>query len=72
MILDVLILNGYGAFVWPAFIFTFTSCFFLYLATKKEMQKFEKMFLDEFKQIKIREIKTEKETLSDRPVFKTY
>ena len=72
MNLDVLILNGYGVFVWPAFIFTFISCFFLYLATKKEMQKFEKMFLDEFKQIKIREIKTEKETLSDRPVFKTY
>ena len=56
MNLDVLILNGYGVFVWPAFIFTFISCFFLYLATKKEMQKFEKMFLDEFKQIKIREI----------------
>tara|TARA_B100001765_G_C19210837_1_gene209471 strand:+ start:164 stop:382 length:219 start_codon:yes stop_codon:yes gene_type:complete len=72
MNLDVLLLNGYGVFVWPAFIFTFISCFFLYLATKKEMQKFEKMFLDEFKQIKIREIKTEKETLSDRPVFKTY
>tara|TARA_B100001245_G_C22500168_1_gene253449 strand:+ start:97 stop:315 length:219 start_codon:yes stop_codon:yes gene_type:complete len=72
MNLDVLLLNGYGVFVWPAFIFTFISCFFLYLATKKEMQKFEKMFLDEFKQIKIREIKTEKETLSNRPVFKTY
>ena len=72
MNLDVLLLNGYGVFVWPAFIFTFISCFFLYLATKKEMQKFEKMFLDEFKQIKIREIKTEKEILSDRPVFKTY
>ena len=72
MNLDVLILNGYSVFVWPAFIFTFISCFFLYLATKKEMKKFEKMFLDEFKQIKIREIKTEKETLSDSPVFKTY
>jgi len=52
MNLELLILGGYGQFVWPAFIFTFVSCFSLYVKTKKEFQKLEKIFLKEFKQIK--------------------
>ena len=51
MNLELLILGGYGQFVWPAFIFTFVSCFSLYVKTKKEFQKQEKIFLKEFKQM---------------------
>ena len=71
MSLDFLILDGYGQFVWPAFLFTFACCFFLYLKTKKEMQKLEKMFLVEFKQIKAIKIETkqEAESLSISPTF---
>ena len=50
MNLNLFILGGYGQFVWPAFIFTFAICFYLYLKTKKELQKQEKLFLKEFKQ----------------------
>ena len=50
MNLSLFILGGYGQFVWPAFIFTFVICFYLYLKTKKELQKQEKLFLKEFKQ----------------------
>ena len=50
MNLSLFILGGYGQFVWPAFIFTFAICFYLYLKTKKELQKQEKLFLKEFKQ----------------------
>ena len=50
MNLNLLILGGYGQFVWPAFIFTFVICFYLYLKTKKELQKQEKLFLKEFGQ----------------------
>ena len=50
MNLNLFILGGYGQFVWPAFIFTFVICFYLYLKTKKELQKQEKLFLKEFKQ----------------------
>ena len=66
MNLEFLILGGYGQFVWPAFIFTFVSCFVLYVQTKKEFQKQEKMFLKEFKQIQTEKIETtkEKEVLS--------
>ena len=50
MNLELLLLGGYGQFVWPAFIFTFVSCFLLYIKTKKELKKQEKVFLVEFKQ----------------------
>ena len=71
MNLELLILGGYGQFVWPAFIFTFVSCFSLYIKTKKEYQKQEKIFLKEFKQKQTEKIETvkEKEALSGSPIF---
>ena len=71
MNLEILILGGYGQFVWPAFIFTFVSCFSLYIKTKKEFQKQEKIFLKEFKQMQTEKIETakEKEALSGSPIF---
>ena len=51
MNLELLTLGGYGQFVWPAYIFTFASCFLLYIKTKKELKKQEKMFLIECKQM---------------------
>ena len=71
MNLELLILGGYGQFVWPAFIFTFVSCFSLYVKTKKEFQKQEKIFLKVFKQKQTEKIETakEKEALSGNPIF---
>ena len=71
MNLELLILGGYGQFVWPAFIFTFVSCFSLYVKTKKEFQKQEKKFFNEFKQMQTEKIETakEKEVLSGSPIF---
>ena len=71
MNLELLILGGYGQFVWPAFIFTFVSCFSLYVKTRKEFQKQEKIFLKEFKQKQTEKIETikEKEALSGSPIF---
>ena len=68
--MELFILDGYGQFVWPAFIFTIVSCFFLYLKTKKEFQKQEKIYLKEFKQLQTIKIvvgkkrETRKEVLS--------
>ena len=50
MSLNLLILDGYGMFVWPAFIFTFVSLFIVYIKTKKELIKQEKIFFSEFKE----------------------
>ena len=71
MNLELLILGGYGQFVWPAFIFTFVSCFTLYIKIKKEFNKQEKMFLKEFKQMPTEKIETakKKEALSGSPIF---
>jgi len=71
MNLELLILGGYGQFVWPAFIFTFVSCFVLYFKTKKEFQKQEKEFLKEFKQTQTTRIETvkKKEAISCSPTF---
>jgi len=71
MNLEFLILGGYGHFVWPAFIFTFVSCFALYVKTKKEFKKHEKLFLKEFKQMQTEKIETvkEKEVLFGSPIF---
>ena len=71
MNLEFLILGGYGQFVWPAFIFTFVSCFTLYMKIKKEFKKQEKMFLKEFKQMPTEEIETAKKKvdLSGSPIF---
>ena len=71
MILEHIILDGYGQFVWPAFIFTFVGYFALYVKTKKEFQKQEKLFLKEFKQIQTEKIETtkNKEVLSGIPNF---
>ena len=71
MNLELFILGGYGYFVWPAFIFTFLSCFALYLKTNKEFKKQEKMFLNKFRRIQA--VKTEtvnkEKALSSSPIF---
>ena len=60
MNIELFIFGGYGQFIWPAFIFTFLSCFFLYLKTKKELRRQEKMFLKEFKQLQAMKIQIPK------------
>ena len=51
MNIELVILGGYGQFVWPAFIFAFVCCFSLYVKTRKELKKQEKLFLIKSKQI---------------------
>ena len=53
MNLELFILGGYGIFVWPAFIFTFLSCLILYLRTRNQLQKQEKIFLNQYKKTRI-------------------
>ena len=75
MNLNLFILGGYGQFVWSAFIFTFLICFYLYLKTKRELQKQEKLFLKEFRQSQTAKIvvnsqkENTKKVLSGNSVF---
>ena len=58
MNLELLILNGYGQYVWPAFVFTFVSCLILYIKTKRELQEQEKIFLNEYKESRTSRVQT--------------
>ena len=41
---DIFSMNGYGIYVWSSFLFTFLTCLFLFLKTKKTLRKLEKDF----------------------------
>tara|TARA_B110000196_G_C20970937_1_gene578664 strand:- start:614 stop:829 length:216 start_codon:yes stop_codon:yes gene_type:complete len=71
MYLEYLLFDGYGLFVWTAFFFTFTCFLSLYLKTKREFEKQEKLFLLEFKKVEIQKIviQREKEVLSASVTF---
>ena len=69
MILEIISLGGYGQFVWPAFAFTFLSCFFLFLKTKKEFQKQEKMYINEFRQLQPAKVETVKDKETTREIL---
>ena len=71
MNLEFITFDGYGLYIWPAFIFTLASCFFLYSKTKRRFEKREKIFEREFKQAEIKRIKITqgKKSLSGKPVF---
>jgi len=68
---EFLFLNGYGQFVWPAFFFTFFCCFILYSKTFKKFKKYEKLYLNEYRQNqddRIKDFDLEK-PLSKSPIF---
>ena len=50
MDLNLTLLNSYDLFVWSAFAITFVSCFVLFINTKKELKKQEKLYLNVFKE----------------------
>tara|TARA_B100000579_G_C22527585_1_gene709181 strand:+ start:211 stop:435 length:225 start_codon:yes stop_codon:yes gene_type:complete len=70
MSLEILIFDGYGQFIWPAFTFAILSCLTLYIKTKKSLRKYEKIYLEHYKElrysntIKSDEEKITKEALS--------
>ena len=53
-------MNGYGQFVWTAFAFSFVSCLYLYLKTRIEFKKQEKIYLLEFGSIETKKIQFSK------------
>ena len=60
MLMGLLSMNGYGQFVWSAFIFTFVSCLYLYLKIRIEFKQQEKIYLLKFKKAEVRKIQFDK------------
>ncbi len=69
MIKEIILMNGYGPYVWSAFIFTLVSFASLYLVTKLHLLKEQKKYivkfgsLSEAKTLAVKEQKINKEIL---------
>ena len=48
MINEIISMNGYGPYVWSAFIFTLASFASLYLLTKLQLLKEQKRYISKF------------------------
>jgi len=48
MINDIILMNGYGIYVWSAFSFTLISFVTLYFVTKLQLSKEQKRFVAKF------------------------
>ena len=58
--MELLSMNGYGQYVWAAFTFSFASCLYLYLKTRIEFKKQEKIYLLEFGLVEAKKIQFNK------------
>jgi len=48
MINEIILMNGYGVYVWSAFVFTLVSFVILYFVTKMQFSKEQKKFVAKF------------------------
>jgi len=60
MLMHIFTMNGYGLFVWTAFIFSFASCLYLYLKTRIEFKKIERIYLLKFREVQAKKIQFDK------------
>ena len=51
MNLNIFFMDGYGLYVWSAFVFTFLVCFVLFFKTKKSLNKLENDYKEEVKKL---------------------
>ncbi|MDB9784060.1 hypothetical protein OAB36_00275 [Pelagibacteraceae bacterium] len=51
MITNIILMNGYGLYVWLAFSIAIVSCSVMYFKTKKTLKKYEKEFAVELKKL---------------------
>tara|TARA_B100000123_G_scaffold184758_1_gene137683 strand:- start:801 stop:1034 length:234 start_codon:yes stop_codon:yes gene_type:complete len=73
MIDDLLLMNGYGVFVWSSFALTFIVCAVVYYRTRKTLKKYEKEFAKEIEELSIEKKKVvlEKSKIASK-VFSSY
>ena len=51
MINNLILMNGYGIFVWSSFLLTFLVCAIVYFRTLKTLKKYEKEFAKEITEL---------------------
>ena len=51
MIQNLILMNGYGFFVWSSFAITFFTCALVFYKTQKTLKKYEKEFAKEINEL---------------------
>jgi len=57
MIKNLILMNGYGFFVWLSFVITFFACGVIYYKTYKTLKKYERDFAKELNQLSAKDRK---------------
>ena len=57
MINEIIVMNGYGAYVWSAFSFTLINFVTLYFVTKLQLSKEQKRFAAKFGSLNVEKAK---------------
>ena len=58
MIENLMIMGGYGIYVWSSFFITFLVCGIFYFKTRKTLKKYEKQFAREIEKLSLEQKKT--------------
>ena len=56
MNLNIFLMDGYGMYVWSAFVFTFLVCLILYFKTRKSLDKVERDFKEEVEKLSAEQV----------------
>ena len=69
MINEIFSMNGYGLYVWPAFIFTLISFTSLFLITKLQLLKEKRKFTDKFGSLDSEKLRTVESQQTNRKIL---
>ena len=69
MIIEIISMNGYGAYVWSAFSFTLISFTALYFVTKLQLSKEQKRFLSKYGSLNAEKAKVAKSQITNREIL---
>jgi len=69
MIKEIILMNGYGAYVWSAFSFTLISFVALYFVTKLQLSKEQKRFVAKFGSLNVEKSKVARSQNINREIL---
>ena len=69
MINEIILMNGYGAYVWSAFSFTLISFVTLYFVTKLQLSKEQKRFAFKFGSLNVEKAKAARSQVINREIL---
>jgi heme exporter protein D len=69
MINEIILMNGYGAYVWSAFLFTLISFATLYFVTKLQLSKEQKKFVAKFSSLNVENAKVARSQNINREIL---